>query len=72
MQKQLCRIIDKNISLAYDFADEPSSDLFIAGKTATCTTCVVRRGVVSITTNLAETYGFKFWTNVDGRNGLKR
>ena len=58
---------NNDISLAYEFASNPHSDLDISGKTAYCTSYVVGNGVVSITvTQTLEKQKLLWWGAVDG------
>lgn len=59
--------IDDGISLAYELACNPSSDLDISGRTAYCTSYVVGDGVVSITvTHTLQKHKLLWWSSVDG------
>lgn len=61
-------LVDDEISLAYEIANNPISDLDIADSTAYCTSIVGGDNVVSIavTQTLQKYRGLWVWKNVDG------
>ncbi len=65
--------IDDGISLAYEIACNPISDLEITGNTAYCTSSVGGTGAVSITVTqtLQKHWGLWIWNDVEGATWTK-
>ncbi len=60
--------VDDGISLTYEIAGDPSSDLAIIGSTAYCTSKTDSSGAVSITVTqtLQKYWGLWIWNDVEG------
>ncbi len=66
--------IDEGISLAYEIADNPKSDLDIADGTAYCTsTCSSKNAVsITVTQTLQKHWGLWIWNDVEGASWSKQ